>query len=557
MENIHKESLNFIEEIIERDLKEGKFPNGIHTRFPPEPNGYLHIGHAKAIWINFSMAQKYGGKTNLRFDDTNPTTEDVEYVESIKKDIKWLGYDWEDREYFASDYFPQLYNFAVNLIKQGLAYVDHSTSEEMAAQKGSPSVPAQASPYRDRSIQENLDLFKRMKEGEFPDGHCVLRAKVDLSSPNMLMRDPIIYRIKHQHHHRTGSDWCIYPMYDFAHGQSDSIENITHSLCSLEFIHHRPLYDWFIERLGIFPSKQYEFARMNVTYMLTSKRKLLKLVQDGFVNGWDDPRMPTLSGMRNRGIPPQSIIRFCEKTGVAKRDILIEIELLESCIREELNKISERVMVVSKPLKLTITNFPPDLQESLEVEINPEDPNTTYRKISFSNSLYIEHDDFMVDAPKNYFRLSPGNYVRLKHAFIIKCEDYKSDDNGNIIEVMASYVPESRSGNDTSGLKVKGTIHWLNAQDAQPCVLRNYDRLFTDPTPSDYEDKDFLEFFNEESLIEIQDAMMDPYLAENSVGKHFQFLRLGYYYKAMNTGDKIVFNRTISLKDSWAKQGNK
>lgn len=554
MENNPKESLNFIEEIIEKDLKEGKFKDGIHTRFPPEPNGYLHIGHAKAIWINFSLAKKYNGRTNLRFDDTNPTTEEIEYVESIKRDIRWLGYDWEDREYFASDYFDQLYEFAIKLIKKGLAYVDHSTSEEMAAQKGSPGVPATPSRYRDRSIEENLELFKQMKDGLLPDGHCVLRAKIDLSSPNLLMRDPIIYRIKHQHHHRTGDEWCIYPMYDFAHGQSDSIEKITHSLCSLEFIHHRPLYDWFIEKLEIFPSKQYEFARMNVSYMLTSKRKLLKLVQDGYVSGWDDPRMPTLSGMRNRGIPAQAIIKFCEKTGVAKRDILIEIELFESCIREELNKISERVMVVSKPLKLTITNFPSGHQELLTVEINPESPERGFREITFSNTLYIENDDFMIDAPKNYFRLTPGGFVRLKHAYVIKCENYLLDDAGNVVEIFASYVPESRSGNDTSGLKVKGTIHWVNANDAVPCVLRNYERLFTDPTPSDHHNRDFIEFFNHDSLVEVKNAMMEPYLLKNSYDKHFQFLRLGYFFRAQSDNDTIIFNRTISLKDSWAKQ---
>lgn len=554
MENNPKESLNFIEEIIERDLKEGKFKDGIRTRFPPEPNGYLHIGHAKAIWINFSLAQKYHGQTNLRFDDTNPSTEEIEYVESIKRDIRWLGYDWEDREYFASDYFDQLYEFAIRLIKKGLAYVDHSTSDEMAAQKGSPGVPATPSKYRDRSIEENLELFKQMKDGVFPDGHCVLRAKIDLCSPNLLMRDPIIYRIKHQHHHRTGNKWCIYPMYDFAHGQSDSIEKITHSLCSLEFIHHRPLYDWFIEKLEIFPSKQYEFARMNVSYMLTSKRKLLKLVQDGLVSGWDDPRMPTLSGMRNRGIPPQAIIKFCEKTGVAKRDVLIEIELFESCIREELNKISERVMVVSKPLKLTIINLPSDHQELLTVQINPESPESGCREITFSNTLFIENEDFMINAPKNYFRLTPGGYVRLKHAYIIKCENYLLDESGNVAEIFASLIPESRSGNDTSGLKVKGTIHWVNANDAVSCVLRNYDRLFTDPTPADHHDRDFIDFFNHDSLVEIKNALMEPYLLENSYDKHFQFLRLGYFFRAKSEDDTIIFNRTISLKDSWTKR---
>jgi glutaminyl-tRNA synthetase len=549
-----KESLNFIAEIIERDIKEGKHEGRVHTRFPPEPNGYLHIGHAKAIWISFGMAKKYGGLTNLRFDDTNPVTEETEYVNAIKSDIRWLGYDWDDREYFASDYFDQLYAFAEKLIAKGLAYVDHSTAEEMATAKGTPFVPATPSPYRDRSVEENMELFRKMREAQFPDGTCVLRAKVDLNSPNMLMRDPIIYRIKHAHHHRTGDKWCIYPMYDFAHGQSDSIEKITHSLCSLEFIHHRPLYDWFIENLDIFPSKQYEFARMNVTYMLTSKRKLLKLVQDGYVTGWDDPRMPTLSGLRRRGVPPASIIAFCEKTGVAKRDVLLEIELLDSCIREELNKISQRVMVVKEPLKLSIINYPEGEFEMLKAENNPEDESAGHRELRFSKNLYIEQEDFMEDAPSKYFRMTPGKNVRLKHAYILKCEDVIKDKSGRVVEVLASYCENSKSGEDSSGIKAKGTLHWVCADDAVACELRDYDRLFTDPTPADYEDKDFLDFINPDSLKIYDQVLMEPGLLDSKPGAHFQFLRNGYYTKDIeSTSEKNIFNLTIPLKDSWAK----
>jgi len=474
MSEITKPSLNFIEEIIEEDLKSGKHNGRVHTRFPPEPNGYLHIGHSKAICINFGLAQKYGGKTNLRFDDTNPTTEETEYVEAIKKDIQWLGFEWEGEALFASDYFDQLFDFAVNLINKGLAYVDDSSAEEIAEMKKNPSEPGLESPYRKRTIAENLELFQDMKAGKYVDGSKVLRAKGDMTSPNMHMRDPVIYRIKHEHHHRTGNKWCIYPMYDFAHGQSDSIEKITHSLCSLEFIHHRPLYDWFIDKLGIFPSRQIEFARMNVAYMITSKRKLLKLVTEGFVSGWDDPRMPTISGMRRRGYPAEAIRTFCDKAGVAKRDNTIEIELLESCIREVLNRTADRVMVVLDPVLLTITNYDENLTEIMTGENNPEDVHSEDRPLPFSRQLWIEQDDFMEDAPKKYFRLTPGANVRLKNAYIIQCDGCVKDENGKVIEVLASYFPNSKSGEDTSEIKAKGTIHWVSKKEGLPCEVRNY-----------------------------------------------------------------------------------
>jgi len=551
------DSLNFIEQIIEEDLKNGKHNGRLLTRFPPEPNGYLHIGHAKAICVNFGLALKYGGQTNLRFDDTNPTTEDTEYVESIKKDIAWLGFQWKE-ELYASDYFGKLYEFAIQLIKLGLAYVDDSTPEQIAEMKGTPTVPGTHSPFKSRTIEENLDLFSRMKNGEFADGSRVLRANVDMSSPNMLMRDPIIYRIKKENHHRTGDQWCIYPMYDFAHGQSDSIEGITHSLCSLEFIHHRPLYDWFIEKLGIFPSKQTEFARMNVEYMITSKRKLLKLVQDKLVTGWDDPRMPTISGMRRRGYPPGAIRTFCDKAGVAKRENTIEISLLEACVRDELNKTSQRTMVVLDPLKLVIKNFPAGHKESLTAEINPEDPNTGMKNLSFTDTIYIEKDDFLKEAPKNYFRLTPGAFVRLKHAFIIECTGYKENEQtGEIEEVYANYFPESKSGQDNSGIKAKGTIHWVNASDAISCEVRLYDRLFTVPNPSDGE-KDIVDYYNADSLHVIKNALMDPTIKNEKIGTQFQFLRLGYFAIDPDSNqDNLVFNRTVALKDSWAKEQKK
>lgn len=552
------ESLNFIEEIIEEDIRNGKHAGRVHTRFPPEPNGYLHIGHAKAIVVNFETAKKYGGLTNLRFDDTNPVTEDTEYVDAIKRDIHWLGYDWEDREYYASDYFPNLYEFAVDLVKKGLAYVDDSTPEEIAAMKGTPTQPGADSPFRSRSIEENLDLLDRMRKGEFPEGSRVLRARVDMSSPNMHMRDPILYRIKYAHHHRTGDAWCIYPMYDFAHGQSDSIEGITHSLCSLEFRHHRDLYDWFIEKLEIFPSRQIEFARMNVAYMITSKRKLLQLVRDGYVTGWDDPRMPTLSGMRRRGYPPAAIRTFCDKAGVARRDNIIEYELLESCVRDELNRTAPRIMAVLNPLKVTITNYPEGQAEQMEVENNPEDESMGNRLMPFSRELYIERDDFMEDPPKKYFRLAPGQEVRLKAAYIIRCDEVVKDASGEITELRCSYYPNSRSGADTSGLKVKGTIHWVSAPHALEAGVRLYDRLFTDPTPDQHEGQDFKEFFNHESLSIVEKAYVEPSLANVQPMDHFQFLRVGYFSVDPDSKPgKLLFNRTVTLKDAWAKAQQK
>lgn len=545
-------SLNFIEEIIEEDLKNAKHGGRIHTRFPPEPNGYLHIGHVKAITINFELAKKYGGKTNLRFDDTNPTTEDTEYVEGIKKDIQWLGYQWEGQALYASDYFQQLYNYAVKLIQMGLAYVDDSTAEQIAEMKKTPTEPGIESPYRSRSIEENLDLFNRMKEGEFPDGSRVLRARVDMSSPNMHMRDPVIYRIKHEHHHRTGDSWCIYPMYDFAHGQSDSIEGITHSLCSLEFTHHRPLYDWFIEKLGIFPSRQIEFARMNVTYMITSKRKLLKLVEEGIVTGWDDPRMPTIAGMRRRGFPAAALRNFCEKAGVAKRDNLIEIELLESCVREELNQTALRAMVVTDPLKVTITNYESGTSEILYAENNPEDPAAGERPLRFSRELYIERDDFMENPPKGYFRLFPGGSVRLKHAYIITCDEVLKDENGQITGLVCSYHPDSKSGSDTSGIKAKGTLHWVDAASAIDGEIREYDRLFTDPTPAGHDGKDVLDFINEKSLVINKNAKFENSVSNATEGVSYQFLRKGYYTADKDhTPEHPVFNATVNLKESF------
>ncbi|MBK7407406.1 MAG: glutamine--tRNA ligase/YqeY domain fusion protein [Saprospirales bacterium] len=552
--NEPKESLNFIEEIVEEDIRNGKHGGRVHTRFPPEPNGYLHIGHAKAIVVSFGIAQKYGGITNLRFDDTNPVTEDTEYVDAIKRDIHWLGYDWDDREYYASDYFPKLYEFAVDLVKKGLAYVDDSSPEEIARMKGNPSQPGEESPYRLRSIEENLDLLERMRNGEFEEGSRVLRARVDMTSPNMHMRDPIIYRIKFAHHHRTGDQWCIYPMYDFAHGQSDSIEEITHSLCSLEFRHHRPLYDWFIEKLEIFPSRQIEFARMNVAFMITSKRKLLQLVKEGYVTGWDDPRMPTLTGMRRRGYPPAAIRMFADKAGVARRDNIIEYELLESCVREELNRTSARVMAVLNPLKVVLTNYPEGQVEQMDVENNPEDDSMGTRQMPFSKELYIERDDFMENPPPKYFRLAPGGEVRLKAGYIIRCDEVVKDQAGEIVELRCAYYPNSRSGSDTSGIKVKGTIHWVSAPHALEAEVRLYDRLFTDPTPDQHEDQDFKEFVNPESLKVLEKAYVEPALAEAKPMDQFQFLRMGYFsVDPDSTSAKMIFNRAVTLKDAWAK----
>jgi glutaminyl-tRNA synthetase len=559
MSDDKKETLNFIEQIIEEDINSKKHAGRVHTRFPPEPNGFLHVGHCRAIVLNFDLGLKYGGKTNLRMDDTNPSTEKTDYVDNIKKDIEWLGYDWNGEVLYASDYFGQLYDFALDLIKKGLAYVDDSTAEEITDMKGSPTQPGTESPYRNRSVEENLDLFKRMRAGEFPDGSRVLRAKIDMSSPNMHMRDPIMYRIKHEAHHRTGMEWPIYPMYDFAHGQSDSIEGITHSLCSLEFRHHRPLYDWFIEKLEIFPSRQIEFARMNISYMITSKRKLRKLVYDGIVKGWDDPRMPTVAGMRRRGFPAAAIREFCRSIGLTKRDNLMEIERLEYYVRNELNKTSARVMGVLDPLKVVITNYPEGQVEEMEVINNPEDESMGTRTMPFSREIYIERKDFMIDPPKKFFRMGPGRNVRLKAAYILHCEHYVQDpDTGVIQEVHCTYYPDSKSGQDTSGIKAKGVLHWVSIGQAKEVEVRLYDRLFTDPQPDGYEDRDYLEFFNEDSLQVIEKAYVEPSLKEAKAGTTYQFLRMGYFaVDTDSTPDKLIFNRTVSLKDTWAKMQKK
>jgi len=549
-----EKSLNFIEEIIEADLAAGKHTS-ITTRFPPEPNGYLHIGHAKSICLNFGLAKKYGGSTNLRFDDTNPVTEDTEYVESIKDDVRWLGFEWA-KELYASDYFDQLYNLAMQLIENGLAYVDDSTSEEIATQKGTPTQAGVRNEYANRSIEENKQLFVAMKAGEFLDGSKVLRVKIDMASPNMLLRDPIIYRIKHAHHHRTGDQWCVYPMYDFAHGQSDSIEKITHSICTLEFVPHRALYDWCIEQLGTFPSKQYEFARLNMTYTVMSKRKLLQLVNENMVIGWDDPRMSTISGMRRRGYPAASIREFCDRIGVAKRENLIDVGLLEFCVREELNKTAQRRMVVFDPLKLVITNFEKEV-ELLTSENNPEDENGGTREMPFSKNIYIERDDFMEVAPKKYFRLAPGQMVRLKSAYIIKCEDVIKDAEGNITEVHCTYIPESRSGSDTSGIQVKGTLHWVSAAHAIRAEVKLYDRLFKVEDVANAEG-DFKDHINPNSLQIVDNAFAEPALANDASNQAFQFLRKGYFViDKESTSTKLVFNRTVTLKDAWAKEVKK
>lgn len=542
-------SLNFIEEIIEEDLNSGKYKS-IITRFPPEPNGYLHIGHASSICLNFGLTKTYPGYTNLRFDDTNPVTEETEYVDSIKEDIKWLGFEWK-QELYASDYFGELYQFAHKLIEKGLAYVDDSTSEEIASMKGTPTEPGKNSSYRERSVEENKRLFEGMKNGEFPDGSKTLRAKIDMAHINMLMRDPILYRIKHAHHHRTGDDWCIYPMYDFAHGQSDSIENITHSICTMEFIPHRELYDWLIEKLEIFPSHQYEFARRNINYTVTSKRKLLQLVNEKYVEGWDDPRMPTISGLRRRGYTPESIRDFCDRIGIAKRDNIVDVGLLEFCAREHLNKVALRRMVVFDPVKVTLTNYEGSGEE-LHTENNPEDENGGTRSISFGKHLFIEKDDFMENPPKKYFRLAPGQVVRLKSAYIIRCDEVIKDDGGNVTELLCTYFPESRSGADTSGIHVKGTLHWVNADDSIEVVVREYDRLFKVEDPSS-EEGDFKEYLNPESL-KLVTGHAEPSLKQALVNDRFQFLRKGYYCLDKDSpSDKMVFNRTVTLKDGWKK----
>jgi glutaminyl-tRNA synthetase len=550
------EAKNFIEQIVEEDLAQGKNQGVVHTRFPPEPNGYLHIGHAKSICLNFGLAQEYGGKTNLRFDDTNPVAEDASYVDAIRADVRWLGFNWEDREYYASDYFDQLYTFAEQLIRDGKAYVDDTPVDEIRRMRGVPTQPGEESTYRNRSVEENLDLFARMKAGEFAEGSRVLRAKIDMASPNMHLRDPIMYRILHQPHHRTGDRWSIYPTYDWAHGQSDAIEGITHSICTLEFEVHRPLYNWFVEQIGGFDPepRQIEFARLNLNYTVTSKRKLLELVEEGHVNGWDDPRLPTISGLRRRGYTPASLRNFAERVGVAKRDNVIDLSLLEFCIREDLNKTAPRVMGVLDPVKLVITNYPANTSENLAIENNPEDPEGGQRQVPFSRELYIERDDFMEDAPKKFFRLGPGREVRLKGAYIIECTNFVKNERGEITEIHATYDPDTKSGEDISGKKVKGTIHWVSAEHAVPAEVRLYDRLFSEPDPTGHEGQDFKDFLNPDSLHIIETAYVEPSLKEAQPGDRFQFMRKGYYcVDPDRTDEKLVFNQTVTLRDSWAK----
>lgn len=549
-----KKSLNFLEQIVEEDLATGKNGGRILTRFPPEPNGYLHIGHAKSICLNFGLAAKYGGETNLRFDDTNPEKEETEYVDSIKADVKWLGFNWtNDQELYASDYFEKLYEFAVELIKKNLAYVDDQPAEMIAAQKGNPNLSGEDSPFRYRPIAENLDLFARMRAGEFEDGAKVLRAKIDMAHQNMHMRDPLMYRIRHVEHHRTGKDWCIYPMYDFAHGQSDSIEEITHSICTLEFDVHRPLYDWFMEKLEIFPSQQYEFARLNLTHTVMSKRKLLQLVQEGIVSSWDDPRMPTISGLRRRGFTSASVRNFCEKIGVGKRDNLIDVGVLDFCVREDLNKSAARVMAVLDPLKVVITNYPVGQTENLFIENNPEDTESGSRMVPFSREIYIERDDFMEEPMKKFFRLGPGLMVRLKGAYIIKCDEFVKDELGNITELHCTYFEESRSGSDTSGISVKGVIHWVSALHAITAEVRLYDRLLILEDASQVGD-DFKKFINPDSLTILPQVYLEPSLKDAEIGTNYQFMRKGYF--CLDTDSKsgyLVFNRTVGLKDSFKK----
>lgn len=545
--------LHFIEQIIHDDLKSGKHQR-IHTRFPPEPNGYLHIGHAKAICLSFGLAEKYGGLVNLRFDDTNPEKESQEYVDAIRKDVTWLGYNWSGGEFYTSDYFEQLYQFAVKLIEGGFAYVDHQSPEDIAAGKGTPTQPGSDSPHRGRTVAENLQLFGEMKSGKYPDGHCVLRAKIDMAHPNMHMRDPIIYRIKRAHHQRTGDDWCIYPMYDFAHGQSDSLEGITHSLCTLEFEVHRPLYEWFIKALDIFPSRQIEFARLNLDHTVMSKRKLLRLVEEGVVDGWDDPRMPTISGLRRRGFTPQSIRTFCDRVGIAKRENVIDFSLLEWALRDHLNRVALRAMAVLDPIKLVVVNYPEGQQEMLPSENNPENPADGTRELPFSRTLWMERGDFKEEANKKWFRLAPGKTVRLKSAYIVRYVDHVVGDDGRVEEVHVEYFPDSKSGSDTSGIKAKGTLHWVNATTALDAEVRLYDRLFSDPTPDGHADKEFTEFLNPNSLEVRQQCKMEPSLAQAVANTPYQFTRLGYFTldAAMTeAAGHPVWNRSVTLKDGW------
>ncbi len=552
-ETREKKSLNFIEAFVEEDLKEGKNSGRIHTRFPPEPNGYLHIGHAKAICLDFGIAQRYQGKCNLRFDDTNPVKEDVEYIDSIREDIRWLGFDWDDREYYASDYFGKLYEFALDLIRRGLAYVDDQTAEEISKQKGTPTEPGTESPYRKRTPEENLDLFEKMNQGVFPEGAKVLRARVDMASPNMHMRDPIIYRIINHPHHRTGSAWKVYPMYDFAHGQSDYFEGITHSLCTLEFEVHRPLYNWFIDQLKTddYRPRQIEFNRLNLNYTVMSKRKLLELVQKKLVSGWDDPRMPTLCGLRRRGYTPESIRNFVDSIGYTKVEAINDVSLLEYAIREDLNKRAPRVMGVLNPLKVVITNYPEGQTEEMETINNPEDESMGSRMIPFSRELYIEQDDFMLDPPGKYFRLAPGREVRLKSAYIIKCEEVVTDPDGKVTELHCTYDPDTRSGGPAANRKVKGTLHWVSVPHALKAEIRLYDRLFSDPDPDGHKEVDFKEFLNPDSLSVIT-GYVEPGLAGCRVNDHFQFQRIGYFSVDPDSREgKLVFNRTVGLRDNW------
>jgi len=549
---VEKEKLNFIEEIIEDSIAKGV--KQIQTRFPPEPNGYLHIGHAKSICLNFGMAKKYGGKCNLRFDDTNPVKEDTEYVDSIKQDINWLGFMWSE-EHYASDYFDQLYLWAEKLIEKGLAYVDDQTQEEIRVGRGTITTPGTNSPYRNRSVEENLKLFREMRDGKFADGEKVLRAKIDMAHPNMLFRDPLMYRIIHTDHHRTGNKWCIYPMYDYAHGQSDSIEHITHSICTLEFDVHRPLYDWFIDKLEIFPSHQYEFARLNINYTVMSKRKLLQLVKQGYVTGWDDPRMPTICGLRRRGYTPESIKMFAEKVGVAKRDNIIDLGLLEWCLREDLNKKAERRMAVLNPVKVIITNYPEGKTELFNAVNNPEDESAGVRQVSFTREIFIESDDFMENPPKKYFRLQPGGEVRLRYSYLIKCDEVIKNEDGSIKELHCSYDPESGSGSSSDGRKVKGVIHWVSATECKQAKVRLFDRLFAVEAPDEApEGGTFLDNLNPNSLTE-KIAYIEPSLYSMPVGTHVQFERVGYFYnEGLDENGAPVYNRTATLKDSWAKK---
>ena len=552
-----KKSLNFIEQIVEADLKAGKNGGRLNTRFPPEPNGYLHIGHAKAICMDFGIAEKFGGTCNLRFDDTNPVKEDVEYVDSIMEDIHWLGFDWGDRLYYASDYFPKLWDLAIRLIKEGKAYVDEQSSEEIARQKGTPTQPGIESPYRNRSVEENLDLFERMNKGEFEEGRFVLRAKIDMASPNMHFRDPIMYRIIKHPHHRTGTKWNVYPMYDFAHGQSDYFEGVTHSICTLEFEVHRPLYEYFVKELAddSYCPRQIEFNRLNLTYTVMSKRKLLQLVKEGLVAGWDDPRMPTICGLRRRGYTPESIKNFIQKIGYTKYDGIISVSLLEHSIREDLNKTATRVSAVLNPVKLIITNYPENKVEYLETENNPEDPEAGTHQIPFTRVLYIERDDFMENPPKKFFRLAPDQEVRLKSAYIIKCTGIKKDSDGNVEEIYCEYDPDTRSGMPGSMRKVKGTLHWVSAEYSSTAEVRLYDRLFNVENPAEEKDVDFRELLNPDSLKIVDNCRIEPYLAENAKpGNRYQFQRTGYFCVDPDSTDgHLVFNRTVSLKDSWEK----